>query len=319
MKAAIVGLGVIGTVHYEILNDLGINICAICDTNKAKSNRVIGLPFYTDYLEMIEKEKPNVVHICTPHYLHEEMIISALNRDINVLCEKPMCVSLDGIERILRAEKNSKAKLGVCHQNRYNPENVFVKEYLKDKTLINGHGTVGWNRDADYYASDKWRGKWTTEGGGVLINQALHTLDLMQWFLGVPENVTAMVGNLTLKNQIEVEDTASIICSGKGEFSFFATNGESCDIPVSITIKTEKEIINIVGEKVFIGNTVYDFEKDNSFYGKPCYGKGHLKLIKDFYNCVESGNDFSINGAEAAKVIKIILAAYESKGEKVKI
>lgn len=316
MNIAIVGFGIIGEVHFEILKNLGLNVCAICDINPEKINCVTNIAFYTDYSEMLDKVKPDVVHICTPHYLHEDMIIKALNRNINVLCEKPMCITFEGIERILQAEKKSKAQLGICHQNRYNPENVFVKEYLKNKKVVYGHGTVLWHRDADYYASAQWRGKWNTEGGGVLINQALHTLDLMQWFLGFPQNVTAMIDNLTLKNHIEVEDTATIICSGQSGFSFFATNGGFCDFPVGIMIKTDKETINIFDNKVIIDDAVYNFEKDNIIYGKPCYGVGHLKLISDFYECINTGKKFCISGETASKVIKIIIAAYASSGEK---
>lgn len=318
MKGAIVGLGVIGNVHKELLQKLGITLCAVCDKDTRRMDGVVATK-YVDYVQMLDNERPDVVHICTPHYLHADMIIEALSRDINVLCEKPLCIRLEDVERILNAEKKSKAQLGVCHQNRYNQENLFVKEYLKDKKIIGGFGNVVWNRCKEYYNSASWRGKWKTEGGGVLINQALHTLDLMQWLIGFPKNLSATITNLTLRNHIEVEDTATIVCSGGAEFTFFATNGGCCDFPVSITIKTDEEVINVLKGKVVTGNAVYDFDKDKKVYGKCCYGAGHEGLIKEFYDCVATNRKFGIDGAEASKVIKIILSAYQSKGSVVTI
>ncbi len=184
IKTAIAGLGVIGSVHARILEENGCSPVAVCDLCAEKCEPYSYAEKYTDYARMLDECKPNIVHICTPHYLHADMIIEALNRNINVLCEKPLCISRDEITRILAAEKKSKAILGVCHQNRYNAENRFVKDYIKDKKIVCATANVVWRRDEAYYRSAEWRGRRDTEGGGVLINQALHTLDLMQWFAG---------------------------------------------------------------------------------------------------------------------------------------
>lgn len=315
MKTAIVGYGNIGSVHYEVLDKLGFDVCAVCDTDYKKIEN-LKINKYTDYIEMLERERPDVVHICTPHHLHADMIINALERDVNVLSEKPLCIRQEDIERILQAEKKSKAKLGVCHQNRYNPENVFIKEYLKDKDVVSGHGQVVWARGKEYYAQDAWRGKWNTEGGGVLINQALHTLDLMIWLLGEPVSVKASLSNFSLKGVIEVEDTASLVCRGDGfDFTFYATNAGGKDYPVTVTVKTKDEKLEILNRKIIIDGKVREFEKDNKVYGKCCYGTGHQALFADFYNCLKTGSPFEINGEEASKVIKVILSAYEKNNK----
>ncbi len=319
MKTALVGLGVIGRVHFKVLTELGISVDAVCDVDGEKFKKFPDIPCYSDYINMLEYVKPDVVHICTPHYLHADMIIEALSRDINVLCEKPLCIKEEDIPRILATEKSSKAMLGVCHQNRYNKEITFLKEYLKDKKVLSGHGNMVWHRDGAYYSKGVWRGKWQSEGGGVLINQALHTLDLLTFLVGMPEKVTARIDNFTLKNQIEVEDTASVICSGNAEFAFFATNGSKISFPVSVTLKTQDELIYVLTDKVITQKGVFDFEKENEVYGKSCYGTGHKGLINDFYDCVRTGRKFQIDGAEASKVVKIILAAYRSKGASVKV
>ena len=151
MKTAVIGIGVIGNVHLGILLDMGITPVAICDVDESATAKYPQFKAYTDYMEMLDAEKPDVVHICTPHYLHAEMAIYALERDINVLCEKPLCVNREEIDAILKAEENSKAQLAVCFQNRYTPRNICVREYLKNKTVTSGFATVFWQRGADYY------------------------------------------------------------------------------------------------------------------------------------------------------------------------
>lgn len=318
MKAVIVGYGVIGRLHGKILREMG-HLSAICDVDSDALADVDDVKKYSDYLNMLDEEHPDSVHICTPHYLHADMVIEALKRNINVICEKPLCIKVEDIDRILEAEKNSKAILGVCHQNRYNPCNVYVKEYLADKKILGASGQVSWVRDARYYESGAWRGKWETEGGGVLINQALHTLDLLIWLCGMPEGLIASVDNLTLKGAIEVEDTATILAKGESGFSFFATNGSACNLPVELTVKTEDEVIKVLPRIALIGEKKMDFPKEKYVGPKACYGDGHGALFTHFYECVENGSHFPIDGEEGAKVIRVILSAYKSHGQMTEI
>lgn len=319
MKAAVIGLGVIGSVHTEVLRNLGKDLAAVCDTDESRFSVYPAIPRYTDWRKMLSEVKPDVVHVCTPHYLHAEMIIEALGRDINVLCEKPLCIRREELSKIFEAEASSKAQLGVCLQNRYNAVNLFVKDYLAGKKVTEGAGSVVWHRDEAYYASGAWRGKRATEGGGVLINQALHTLDLLQWFAGFPKYVTAAVSNLSLKGKIEVEDTASALYSGGAAFTFFATNGGAQGLPVEITLCTEKDYIKLLPDCVLINGEAKRFGREERVYGKYCYGTGHERLIADFYDCVQNGKKFAIDGQEAAKAVRMVFGAYESNGEKAEV
>ena len=166
MRNAIIGLGSIGRVHAKVVRELYGEPTAVCDVDTEKFSDYAESAQYTDYRVMLEEARPEVVHICTPHYLHAEMIIECLKRDINVLCEKPMCMKKEEIDAVLEAEKNSSAKLGICLQNRYNAPNAYVKDYLADKEILAATGNVVWHRGAAYYNSGAWRGKWATEGGG---------------------------------------------------------------------------------------------------------------------------------------------------------
>ncbi len=325
MKSAIIGLGGISNVHSKVLLEQGHQIVAVCDNDKSRLEKFPLSKQYTDYLQMIEQTEIDVVHICTPHYLHAQMIIDCLSRGINVLCEKPLCISLEDGEKIVSVAKASKAKFGVVHQNRYNPASVFVKDYLKKNPPLTGIAFVAWNRDKSYYDADAWRGKQKTEGGGVLINQALHTLDLLQWYLGMPSEVSAISTSLKLKEVIEVEDTVCATFSKGSEFQFFATNCAITDFPIEITIKTENDIIRLYPDSVNLNGNPVDLTqveaKCNSrrAYGKKCYGSGHSALFADFYDCVKTGRKFSIDAEEGLKVIKLIRAVYDSKGEKIEI
>lgn len=319
MKVAVIGLGIIGKLHLRILLETKIPVCALCDLDVEKAESYthkldVQVPIFSDWKKMLDEAKPDVVHICTPHYLHAEMVIACLQKDIHVLCEKPLCIKKGDIPLIIRAEKSSSAILGVCHQNRYNDVNVFLKNYLYGKEILSAHGMVVWNRDKTYYNQALWRGKWLTEGGGVLINQALHTLDLMQWFCGSPQTVKAKIGNFSLQKEIEVEDTAMLLCEGERRFTFYATNASSCDMETEIRLKLKSgENIVAFPDTLWVNNEIVSKEEITVALGKCCYGNGHKKLIVDFYDCINTGRKFSIDGEEAAKVLRIILSAYEGK------
>ena len=318
LRCAVVGHGGRGKVHARIAAKYG-DLCAVCDVDESKLQSFDPSIRYSDYKTMLDEVRPDVVHICTPHYLHADMVVEALGRGINVLCEKPLCIKREDIDRILEAERQSGAMLGVCMQNRYNAANLFVKEHLEGKKVDNASGTVFWHRDAAYYASGEWRGKWDTEGGGVLINQALHTLDLLIWLCGEPSAITAAISTLTLSEHIEVEDTATLVCHGDSPFIFSATNCSARDCPVELTLFAEGECIKVLSRDVLVSGELHHFEDAYKPLGKVCYGSGHEALISDFYNCISTGRKFTIDGAEGAKVVKLILAAYASGGEWVEI
>ena len=316
MRSAIIGYGNIAKLHAQVLAQQGHTIVAVCDCDLNALQQAPCEKRYTDYVEMFDHEQIDVVHICTPHYLHAQMIIDALARDINVLCEKPLCIKEEDIPRIIEAEKNSKGQLGVCHQNRYNAANRAVKAYLDGKKNLCATASVTWYRDAAYYQTGAWRGKWATEGGGVLINQALHTLDLVQWFVGMPEQLCASISCMTLADQIEVEDTAVILAGEKNNgFTFYATNGGATDCPVELTIRADGEWIKVMPKDVLFGQRHEHYDDVAIALGKACYGSSHGALIADFYDCVASGRHFAIDAREAAKVVRLILASYRSEGK----
>jgi predicted dehydrogenase len=319
MRIALIGYGVIGKVHLKVIENLNETLVGVCDIDLKKISAFNSDIIYADYKEMLDKTTPDVVHICTPHYLHKEMIIYALQKNINVLCEKPICISEEEIVEIEEELTKTTAKIGVCYQNRYEPAMVFVKDYLKNKNVESVGGLLMWHRDSNYYNQASWRGIKIYEGGGVLINQAIHTIDLLQYFSNVPEEIVANIDNISLKNVIEVEDTA-IINSVDNCFSLIATNASNCDYPVKISIRTLDEVIEVYNNNVFINGKEYNFRVLEEIPGaKKIYGGGHSSLIKDFYESIKNNLDFKVDFYEAVKSLKIVLAAYKSNGKKVKV
>ncbi len=327
MRAAIVGLGAISTTHYGAIGRADGEVAAICDVDEAKiaafrektGSTAAG---YTDWHALLRDESLDVIHICTPHYLHAEMVIAALQAGHHVLCEKPLCIREEDIPRVLEAERASGRHLGVCHQNRYNESNMATHALVEADPAKAGFGTVVWDRGAGYYASGAWRGRWDTEGGGVMINQALHTLDLLLWLMGQPETVQADIVNRHLSGVIEVEDTASALfrfADGRA-FTFYATTASAADFPVQVMVATQGgQTIVAANDTITINGEIRPSDSGEIRYGKDVWGDGHAKLITDFYTSIQESRPFAIDGREGARVVRAILAMYRSQGREEKL
>ena len=159
-----------------------IAVCDIKEDRAQSASAKYGVPYYTDYEEALALG-PDIIHVCTPHHNHAEIAIAAAKRGIHILTEKPMAVTLHDADRMIRAAEDNKVTLGVIFQNRYNPSSLAIKEAVTSGALgkvLGGRLFVTWLRDDEYYSKSDWKGTWDMEGGGVLIDQAIHTMDLMQ-------------------------------------------------------------------------------------------------------------------------------------------
>jgi predicted dehydrogenase len=328
-KVAVVGCGSISANHLHGLNaNENVKIVALCDVIPERAEArakeySVDCKIYTDYYELIEKEELDAVHICTPHYLHAPMTIAALKKNINVFLEKPACISTSEIEEMLKAEKESLGMVCVSFQNRFNPSTLLAKKLIEeDGGARHAFGTIFWHRNDSYYTDSGWRGKKATEGGGVMINQAIHTIDLLCEFLGKPESVCATVSNHHLKGVIDVEDSAEGIIyfeNGKQASFYFTTDYPGRDTTL-ISISTKKHRIDVKAPNIFIDDVkVEDPSLVNDFYGKECYGNGHKELIRAFYDAIRDGKDSPISLESAQYALRILLASYESFDNKVKI
>lgn len=329
LRAAIVGCGTVSANHIAAINDCDkAELVALCDinTDKARASAEkygLSVGIYESYEEMLENEDIDVIHIATPHYLHVPMAIAALERNINVFLEKPMAISKEEIEALLEAEKKSAAKLTVCFQNRFNSTTVIAKQIAdEDGGALECYASVFWQRNEKYYTESGWRGKYATEGGGVMINQAIHTIDLLCFFLGIPKKVSATIANHHLKGVIEVEDSCGgRICFENGKIAnFYATNACISFDATTVFIKTKKHKIEIMNPaRLYVDGKEINIEEHKSYVGKECYGVGHYKLISDFYNAIIAGCDVPVSAESAQYALRILLAAYNSFGEEVDV
>ena len=326
MRVGIVGLGAISPLHIRAILKYGQKITAICDVDPEKRQKVnaefgLNAEEYSDYNALLASGKVDAVHVCTPHYLHAEIICMALGANIHVLCEKPLAINFEQLKAIEKAVNNSSATLGVCFQNRYNASVLYLKEFFKDKEIIAATANLVWQRDEKYYASGAWRGKKQYEGGGVMINQAIHSLDLLQWFCGMPESVVAHCSNNSLKNVIDVEDTAfgRFTLKNGGNFIINATNSAASCFPIVLMFQSKTDAVELSGDNLIVNGKFVTKSDGAPIFGKEEWGVGHDKLIREFYNCLENGKKFPIDFYEASKTVKLILKMYQSNGEKVNI
>lgn len=309
-KAVLIGCGAISTNHADALKNLkDVNFAAVCDPDPKAAKALLDqhgleLPVYADYKEMIEVEKPDAVHICTPHFLHAEMAIYALDHGVNVFLEKPACMTREELAPLTEAEKRSDAILCVCFQNRFLTCVEKAREVLaEEKTgeILGARAFVTWKREGAYYTESPWRGKIATEGGSILINQSIHTLDLLLQFMGKPETVQGAIGNYTTPYN-DTEDTAHIYMTfpGKKMGVFFATNGYCKSRKIELELTCENRLIRFVGDKLYVDDELYYEGQTGANRGKSVWGKGHGILIGQFYKALEEGKPSPVSLESAA-------------------
>lgn len=332
MRVSVVGCGGISATHLEVLSEMqSVTVSSVVDIVREKADAAAlkyGCKAYYSFDKMLEEDRPDCVHLCTPHYLHVPMAVKALNNNINVLCEKPCAISADGLSKLRLSQLMSEAKFGVCFQNRYNESALLIKDLI-DREVYGKVGsvraTVHWFRDNAYY-SDDWHGTVEKEGGGVAVNQAIHTQDLMRYIAGKKvKAVTGHVFNDIHKGIIEVEDTVHAIFEYEDGTTglFSATTAFSDNLPVMIDFICDKATLRIEGDNayVIIDGKVEQlhFADNEGFTGKSYWGKGHSSLIADFYDCIVQNKKFAIDAIEGGNAVEEFLAIFESsrRGEKI--
>jgi UDP-N-acetyl-2-amino-2-deoxyglucuronate dehydrogenase len=232
LRSAIIGCGKMAHVHAQALMNIGETVLVAAQSRSMEKATAFATKYqatpYTDIAEMIRREKVDIVLICTPHPAHKAAAITAFENGAHVLVEKPLAISLEDCDLMIGAAAAAGKKLGMISQRRFFPSCMRIKQAIDDGKL----GTpmlgfvvmYGW-RDETYYKSDPWRGNWVAEGGGVLVNQAPHQLDLLQWFMGSEFEELYGVWNNINHPYIEVDDTAVAIVRFK--------NGALANIMVS--------------------------------------------------------------------------------------
>jgi len=338
VRVGVIGCGNIGKVHSMILKELKeVRLCAMADIRIDRAEEFCRQytegkgHAYESLEEMLEKEELDGIHICTPHFCHVPMAEMALKKGLHVFMEKPPAISRQQFEQLEKASLKSGARLGICFQNRYNETTKKATELIEEGkigALLGGRAFVTWHRNAPYYTESGWRGKLESEGGGALMNQSIHALDLLLRWLGKPVKTEASMRNHHLKGIVEVEDTLEAymeFTQGKDPVraSFYATTAYVSDAPVLIEIAGERGFIRVEGDTVTYQEAgemepVIWRSKKSLVPGKSYWGSGHEACIHDFYDCVSTGKAYGNDLKSVRLTFNTMMDIYESAGSEEK-
>ena len=322
LKIAVIGLGDISKIHIPAIQDNpDAELVAVCDIDDALKDTVTGVTFYTDYHEMLEKEILDCVHICLPHYLHYQVTKACVEKGIHVFLEKPLARSAEeGMYLVDLEEKYKDVKICVSFQNRLNETFEKLQEIIAsgEYGMVTGiKGLVTWFRPKSYYDVKPWRGIMKQAGGGVMINQAIHTLDQIQLIGGEIKTIRGSIDNL-FDYGYEVEDTAAanIQFANGATGLFFATVTNATNSSVEFQVILEKGKLTIKDSILTKTNDKDEKERvieDAKLPGsKFYYGASHSKLINHFYKSIENDSQDYIHAKDAQKSMEIISAIRRS-------
>jgi predicted dehydrogenase len=327
MNFAIAGCGFIAKKHAAAIEKINeAKLVAVCDpVEKAMKpyTEQYGAAPYTEVDDMLQDDSIDIVCICTPSGLHAPIAEKAAAAKKHIVLEKPIAMKLEEADRIIRAAEENKVKLAVVHPNRFRPV-VRELRFLLDSGALGkiSHASciVNWNRDQAYYDQAPWRGT-KEHDGGVLMNQAIHNLDLLLWFMGNPEEVYSM--EATRLRNIEAEDVST------GVIRF--ESGALATVQASTTVypRNFEESITIFGETgtVKIGgqNALYFEHLDIQGYSKeqteslknrinsdPWGIPGHEWIISDMIQAVKDDRLPAVTGEDGKRALQLVLAFYES-------
>lgn len=289
-KVCIVGFGSIGPVHAKSLEGIkNVTISGICDIVKERADKgasQYGCKAFYSLEECLKDKEIDCIHICTPHYLHYEMIEQCLMAKKMVVTEKPVTMRKEEFSMLL--SKYAGSPVYPVMQNRSNTCIAMLKEILEKDTEIGRldtiKGILTWHRDANYYQNAAWRGIKAYEGGGVLINQAVHTLDLMIYLAGNVKSVNATTSNKSLKDVIEVEDTVDAFMKFENGATgiFYATNAYGKNSKPQLELEFENTSFRYIDGELY-RNKELICRDEKKYIGKSYWGCGHKSIFNDLY------------------------------------
>ena len=330
LKFALVGCGRIAKRHSELL---GLNqienasLVAVCDIveEKAKSlGEQFDLPYYTDMDEMMKNEDIDVVSVLSESGYHAKHVLNLAKYGKHIVVEKPMALTLDDADAMIKACDENGARLFVVKQNRFNVPVVKLREAMEANRfgkLVLGTIRVRWCRDQNYYDQADWRGKWSMDGG-VLTNQASHHVDLLEWMMGDVESVFAK--SMTALVDIEAEDTAIVTLKFKnGALGIIeaTTAVRPRDLEGSISVLGEKGTVEIGGfavNKMVHWNFTEKIEGDDEVMEKysvnppNVYGFGHQAYYEHVVDSILNNKAHLVDGLVGRKSLELVTAIYES-------
>jgi predicted dehydrogenase len=303
VRIGIIGAGGISDTHVRAARGIdGVSVVAVCGANAQKTRALAesaGAVAYGE-LDAFLSHPMDMVAIGSPSGLHADQAIAAVRRGLHVLVEKPLDINTRKVDSLLEEAGRAGVSVGVFFQDRMQPEVVALKAQLDAGdigTPLFGLGQVRWYRPPEYYGHSRWRGTWALDGGGALMNQGIHTVDLLVWLLGTVTRVTGRTA--TRLHNIEVEDTAVAMLE-------FANGAVATIEATTAAFPGFPRRVEITGTK---GSLVYEDPARPAVVGD---ATPHRRVLEDFIEAVRTGRKPAADGTEGRRSVAVIEAIYRS-------
>ncbi|MEG0692723.1 MAG: Gfo/Idh/MocA family oxidoreductase [Oscillospiraceae bacterium] len=343
MNYALIGCGRISTNHIKAAINNNLNLIAVCDVVPENMESLLvkhdlqnndTIKRYTDYKAMIQENEIELIGIATESGIHAQIALYCIDNGIHVIIEKPMAMSIQDADEIIKRSAQKSVKVSACHQNRFNIAVQEMRRALETGRfgkLSHGSIHVRWNRNKEYYTQAPWRGTWEQDGG-ALMNQCIHGIDLLRWMLGNEIDEVYGVTKQQFHNYFEAEDIGMAVVKFK--------NGAVATIEGTTNVypKNLEETLYLFGENgtVKLGGKstnaidVWDFadesQEDNKNKGlheqtSNVYGNGHTSLYSDMIDAIENNRQPYVDAQAGKNALELVLAIYKSQkeGEAVKL
>jgi len=351
LRFGVIGYGKVAGLHAKAFSSLrsqGVELAAVWGRDTARAQQFAaehGLTAYPSVAEMVARARLDAVVVATPHPQHREHALAALEAGAHVLVEKPMALTVADCDAMIGAAESRGLTLGVISQRRWFPAVRRVRAAIDagkiGRPALAQVTMLGW-RDEAYYRSDPWRGSWAGEGGGVLVNQAPHQIDLLQWFLGPIEELYAAWGNVNHPS-IEVEDSAVAVLRGAdgAMATLLVSNSQKPGIyakvhvhgasGASVGVQTDGGAMFVAGMSSIVEPASNDLwtipgeeklpglwlkEDEALFERSDPTSYFHTLQFLDFAQALRQGTAPAIDGREGRKSIALIEAIYRSGRER---
>lgn len=333
MKYALIGCGRISPNHIVAAQKNDLDIVALCDLDKMnildkvrKFDISEETKQYTDYIEMLKNERPELVAIATESGKHAQIALDCMDYGCNLIIEKPIALSIEDADKIIEKSKKLGLKVSACHQNRFNKSIQKIREAVEKNRfgkMFYGTAHIRWCRDHEYYDRAPWRGTWEQDGG-ALMNQCIHNIDLLRWMMG--DEITEVVGmtDRLHHDYIEAEDLGiALVRFAGGGYGIIegTTNVYPKNLEETLylfgekgTVKAGGQSVNVIEEWSFSDMLDNPEDVKKEFHENPpnVYGYGHTPLYADVINAINSNRKPYVDAEAGKRALELVLAIYQS-------
>lgn len=337
MKYALIGCGRIATNHVKAVLNNNLEFAAVCDVIPEQMEVLLAkhgleqdssIKRYTDYKKMIEENDLDLIGIATESGIHAEIALYCIDHGINVIIEKPIAMSIQDADEIIRRAEGKNVKVSACHQNRFNIAVQEMRNALEAGRfgkISHGSVHVRWNRNKDYYTQAPWRGKWASDGG-ALMNQCIHGIDLLRWMLGDEIEEVYGATRQQFHDYLEAEDVGMAVIKFKnGAIATVegTTNVYPQNLEETLYVFGENGTVKLGGKStnnIDVWNFADETEEDKKNKGleeatSNVYGNGHTSLYADVIDAIKNDRAPYVDAVAGRNALELVLAIYKSQKE----